>query len=323
MFGASKFRSWLPHPGCNGGKGGSAPDYTPIAQSNAQAAQLSYQAAEDNLNFAKQQYAQMAPRYQQLFDMAQQTAQSQMNISQQQENRSEQQWNTYQNQYMPIAQATVLDSIGGQYLSQPQINQALSDISGTGLTGTAATSDLYNLSQTAQNNAANQAITQANAATNSAAAQQTRALARYGIDPSKFSTALAGLSTNQALAGVQAAQQARQSVMGQGVSLRSGVANYGAGMPNTAAQATGLALQAGNSSTGNMSVGANSGLNAAQYVSNQTGPIVQSQNQLIAGNDALMNNMTNAYGIGSQAAAAGGASAASGIGTAVGVAIAI
>lgn len=97
-------------------------------------------------------------------------------------------------------------------------------------------------------------------------AQRARTLGRYGLNPN--SSAFAGQvgrdSLAQAAAASGAATGAAFETQDKAISLRSGVANFGRNMPNTAAQAnaTGNASNAGASAASNASANAlNPGIN--------------------------------------------------------------
>lgn len=91
-----------------------------------------------------------------------------------------------------------------------------------------------------------------------AIAQRTRAAGRYGLGSSSFTSQLSKDALAQAAAASGAATGAAFETKDKAMSLRSGVANFGRNMPNTAAQAnaTGNAASGGASSASNASAAA-------------------------------------------------------------------
>lgn len=280
MFGQSKFGRWLRHPGYNG-KSQKAPDYSAIAASNDKAAQYAKDAADADLAFRKQQYAESQPRYNQLLDMANQVSQQQLDTSKQQQQFGQDQQDYYNNTFKPMEQTTVLDSIGGQYLSADQLAQAKTAMAN------GDSSTLYDLSKQGSEGAAQQAMTQAGADVNSAFTQQAQNLMRLGGDPSKMAAMAVQMGNQEALAKTSASNTARQQALGQGIALRTGVANFGRNMPNTAGQAAGLSIGAGTSAVGNATSGFNSGLTYPSYVSGAVGNQQNASGIRISGNNGL------------------------------------
>lgn len=233
------------------------PDYSGIAAANEAAAKYGYQAAQDDLAFRKEVYQGSLPRQQQLADLAdkyvnaqmtnmsdvtglaKQLSEQQMRIAQANEDRANQQWNYYNASYKPNEQQMIADAYGYSYLSDAE-RQQLSDA----ISGGATQAELGRFATLAEGRAADQAQTRATADANSAYAQQARGLARMGGDPNRMAAAAAQLASGQTLARVGAGNQAREGARGQMLGLRSGVANFGRNMPNTAGQAFGLASNA-------------------------------------------------------------------------------
>lgn len=245
---------------------------TPVANAQAAASEYGYRAASDDLAFRKQVYQDSLPRQQQLMNLAQQVVQQQMGIMDFSKNQAESQWNDYQNVWRPNELNTMADAYGQSYLGgadRAQLNQLLTG--GGGLSDADRMTALQGYSGKAENAAATQAMTRAAADVNSAFAQQARGLTRMGGDPNRMAAAAAQLGSQQALAKVGAANQAREGARGQMLGLRSGVANFGRNMPNTAGQAFGLSAQAGNSAVANQNQAFMSGLPYAQFQAGGTG----------------------------------------------------
>jgi hypothetical protein len=162
------------------------------------------------------------------------------------------------------------------------------------------------LAKKAQEGAALQAGERTQAQVNSATAQQTRALARMGLNPAKFQAIAADTAQRQALTNVNAQNAARTGVADKQIGLRTGVANFGRNMPNTAGTAVAGSTNAGNSAVGNQNTGVQGGLGYANYMSGgyagQLGA-AQLKQQGALGLGGLMNQ---GYQIGSQNANSGG-----------------
>lgn len=243
-----------------------APDYSGVAASSKEAAELGYKAANEDLDFRKQVYEESQPRQAELYDLASRIAKQQIGIADTNQDRANEQWSQYKSAYLPNELQTVADSYGSSYLDDADNAQLTSIISGkSGLDAGGAQSALNKFSRKAEDAAGQQAMTRAGAEVNNAYGQALRGLTRYGGDPNRLASAAARLANNAALARVGASNTARESARGQLLGLRSGVANFGRNMPNTAGQAFGLATQAGNSATANQNSGFMSGLPYAQF----------------------------------------------------------
>ena len=245
-----------------------APDYSGVAAANEQASKYAYDAASEDLAFRKQVYEESKPRQQQLQDLAEQVVKQQMGISDQSQQQARAQWDYYNQAYKPVEQQTIMDSMGARYLGAEDKARLSSILNGTsGLSGEDLTNEMNRLTEASQSGASSEAMTRANADVNNAYAQQSRMLMRLGADPARVTAAAKQLASQQALAQVGAGNDARTQAYGQGMGLRSGVANFGRNMPNTAGQAFGLAAQTGNSAVGNQAQSFQAGLPYAQFAS--------------------------------------------------------
>ena len=65
MYGASKFRAWLQHPGYHK-KDSEAPDYSQLAQASKESAEIMSALGREQLDFTKQQYAENKPILQEI-----------------------------------------------------------------------------------------------------------------------------------------------------------------------------------------------------------------------------------------------------------------
>lgn len=103
-------------------------------------------------------------------------------------------------------------------------------------------------------------------------------------------------SNAQRAAAREASRATEAGRYGQGIALRSGAANFGRNMPNTAGQAYGLAMQGGNAAVANANTGFMSGLPYAQFQAGGTGSQLAAaglQQQGALGMGGLMNQQYN------------------------------
>lgn len=245
----------------------SAPDYGPIAETNAEAARYARQSAEEDLAFRKQVYEENKPRMQQLYDLATKVANQQLGIADENQAFAERQRDVYEKSYLPNEYQTMADAYGASYLGDEDRAQLNSLVAGEGdMTTAARMAAMQALGIKAENAAGGIAARRAEGQANASFGQQARMLGRLGAgDPQRMALIAAKLGQQQTLAKVGASNQAREAARGQMLGLRSGVANFGRNMPNTAGQAFGLATQAGSSATGNQNAAAMSGLPYAQF----------------------------------------------------------
>lgn len=247
------------------------PDYSGIAASSDAAAKMASDSAANDLAFRQGVYNDQKPYQQQLSDLAKQVAEQQLGASNKQEAVADENNDYWKKTYQPVERQTVMDAMGSRYLSAAD-RQSLSDIvSGTStLTGKDLTTEMDRLARAAGEGSAQQADTRAQAQTNSAFQQQSQNLTRMGGNPARLAAAAASLAQNQSLARIGAQNSARDSAMNTATGLRTGVANFGRNMPNTALQSGALANQSGNSAVTNSNTGYLSNLPYAQYVSGAT-----------------------------------------------------
>lgn len=284
-----------------------APDLGPTAAASAEAANLAYKTGAEDLAFRRQVYEESKPRQQQLYDLANSIAQQQIRVANANEGRAQEQWDLYQKSYRPNELQTIADAYGAQYLSdadRAQLNEAI--VGGGNLTDAARMGLMQTLSTRAEDAAGDVAAARAGGEVNRAYGQQARMLGRMGAgDPQRMAIMAARLGNQQALARAGAANNAREAIRTRGAGLRSGVANFGRNMPNTAAQAFGLATNAGNAATGNANAGFMSSLPYAQFAAGGYGTQLGAAG--LAGQQALgMGNLLNQqYGIAAKAAGEG------------------
>jgi hypothetical protein len=242
--------------------------------------------AADALAFNKQVYANNQPRVAAQDALTAQVVTDQLAISKQNQTQAADQWAKYQTLFAPVeaqtvADATNIDSAAG-----------LAQASGSASAGVQTQFD-------------------------NSAAQRARAQAANGVNPNSGhaleadSQAQLGLASAKAGASNSATLAARD----RGISLRAGVANFGRNMPNTAANAYGVAMQGGNSAVGNQGSGlaaANStiaGMNAGY------GTSIQGNTSAMNGLNQQYSTQVNAWNAQQQADAASSA----GLGSALGL----
>lgn len=97
-----------------------APDYSGIAASSDYAANLGYQAAKDDLDFRRGVYEENKPRQQELYDLASNIANQQLNIGYDNRMQANAQWADYRTRYRPAEMAMLMDSYGGQYMTDAE-----------------------------------------------------------------------------------------------------------------------------------------------------------------------------------------------------------
>ena len=250
-----------------GGGGGSAPpppaapDYSPIAASNEAAAKYAKEAADNDLAFRKTVYEESKPGQTRLQDLAKQVADAQLGYMGDQSKMAKDQNEYYGKTFKPLEQQVAMESMGAMDMSDADV-ASLADRLGI---DPAQAASMLGLAKRSTESQATQAQTMAQAQANNAYGQGLRALTRSGGDPRRLAAAAAGMAGRQTLAGVGAANNARNQAKAQGMSLRAGATAFGRNMPNTAGQMYGLAGNSGNAAVGNANTGFMSGLPYAQF----------------------------------------------------------
>lgn len=253
-----------------GGKGSqpAAPDYSSIAQSNKEAAQIAQQTAREQMAFQRQVYNESKPQQERLYDLASRVANQQMEISNQNQQHANQQWDYYDRTYKPLEQRMVkeAETYDSKARQEQQAGQATADVR----------------SQMANVNA-----------------QQNRAMLGMGVNPN--SGRFAGLSKSQSIqtgASVAgAATGARNAVVDKGIGLRAGAAGFGRNMPNTAAQAYGLATGAGSAAVGSQNTGFMAGTAYPGLLNSGYSNMINAQGQQMNANLGYGQLLNQGYGI--------------------------
>lgn len=196
-----------------GGKGSApqAPDYTPIAQSDTQAAQIDAQTSADQLDWAKQQYADQAP-YTNNYMAAMTNSMNAENTS------AANQQAFYSSTYQPIETQFAQEASGwnSPARAETQATGAEADVAST---------------FTGQRQAAQQS------------------LESYGIDPSqtRYGALDLGSRISQAAAQAAAGTQSTLNTQATGLALQGEAINIGRGYPGSIAQSYSTASGAGSS----------------------------------------------------------------------------
>ncbi len=187
------------------------PDYTPIAQADAQQAQLNFQLGQQQLDWAKNQFNTVWPFASDY--LKQQTATS---AAQTQEASALE--NNFNNNTLPIEKQ--FSQQAGAYANPANASQLQGEAEG----------DVAN-------------------AANANRASALSSLESYGIDPSQTRFGALDLSTRvgQAAATAAAGTQSRLNTQATGLSLEGEAVNMGEGLQNNVAQAYATATNAGRS----------------------------------------------------------------------------
>lgn len=283
-----------------GGKGSAPPppDYSGIAASNEAAARVSAEVAREQLAFQKDVYNNSLPQQARLEQLATDVANQQMQIADANQKQAEKQWNYYEQTFQPVEKQMVDEAMN--YDSKARQEQMAGQ----------ATADVR--SQMANANA-----------------QQNRAMLGMGVNPN--SGRFAGLSKAQAVqqgaSTAGAATGARNQVVDKGIGLRAGAASFGRNMTNTAAQAYGLATNAGSSAVGNQNTGFMAGTAYPGLLNSGYSNNIAAQGQAINANLGLGQLQNQTYGAqlnyAGQQAAGQGAMIGSGIGSTATIGVAL
>jgi hypothetical protein len=224
------------------GKAPAPPDYTPIAQSSLDAANVQAGVSRDQLDWAKQQYADQKPQtdaFMQAMTGAQ-NADLKTQLQAQQDALNAQDY--YKQTYQPMETQFAQTAAG--YNSPDRANQ--------------------------QAGAAEANVAQTMNSQRSAALQS---LEGFGIDPSqtRYGALDLGARISQSAATAAAGTQSRLNTEGTGLALQGEAINIGRGYPGQVAQSYGTSINAGQGASGAGSSGINAGLNTFQTAGNEMG----------------------------------------------------
>lgn len=229
-----------------------APDMTAMNK----AAEANAEIAKEALDWYKQAYQEQAPLREQAAAKAMEVSDAQLASMRQNDAISKDYWNYQQSTFRPMERALVADA--QNYDTESRRDQK-----------------------------AGQAVADVEQQLAAAQGQQSRQLARMGVNPNdgKFAAMSNQMTMTGALGKAQAANKAREQVELQGYARKMDAANLGRNLASNQATSAGVALNAGNSAaqTGGMA------LSQAQNATNQVG---QGFNTAIQGN----NSAGNIYG---------------------------
>ena len=263
-----------------------APDYTPIAQANAQATQAMKEIAARDHAYRVEQDAFLRPYLTDWLDTGAAASLQQMEIAAKQQGLADVDRARYEETFLPLEREMAREAM--QY---------------------GRTED-----QERKATRAGQAV---NEQVDAAAQAANRELTGMGVNPNsgRFAGANLGLRLRGAASAAGAANAARTEAEDKGVALRAGAANFGRGLGNQAAQ--GYVAAVGSSGAGANSQGASygGGLSTAQFGAAGSGVAMQPYQAQIQGNLGLGSLMNQSYQIQSQNAASGAAGIGSLLGT--------
>lgn len=257
------------------GGGSSAPAPDPnigIAAANNSAI------SKEALDFNKQIYEENKPRQARSDAIAERVVNDQLDISKQNQAQAADQWSRFKTLFAPVEEQTIRD---------------------------ATTIDSAAEMERAAGDAASGVQTQFD----NAAGQRRRYQLAMGVNPNS-GRAMALDSEGQlglAAAKAGAATNARLLARDRGIALRAGVANFGRNMPNTAANAYGIATAGGSNAVGNQnSTLATANANAAQ-MNQGFGTAINGYNSAGSILNQQYGNQLNAWNAQNQADALGSA----------------
>lgn len=187
------------------------------AAANAETAKEMAAVAREELAWNKEKYAKQEP-------LIQQVVNSQLSSMQNNEARSAEQWGRYKSLFAPVEDQMVADALkeGSPEQKETEAEKARAQVASSFEAGRDATQ---------------------------------RDMARsLGVNPASMKAAAFNVQSGneQAASEAGAANNARTSARLRGIAMRSGVAQFGRGMPQTGIAADSLALQGGNAAVGNI-----------------------------------------------------------------------
>ena len=240
------------------GGGGSAPAADPLI---GQAALKNSQVAQEALDWYKNTYeTDLKPRQAATDALTSRVVNDQLDTSTINKQRGTAQWDRFVSVFQPVEDQTVADSTNIDSAGE------LARASGEAAAGVQTQFD-------------------------NAAGQRARSQAAMGINPNSGRAMAMDSEAQLGLAATKAgaSNNARLVARDRGITLRAGVANFGRNMPNTAANAYGLSMNANQGATGANAVANAGALNNANFAG-------QRFNTAIQGNNSAGNIMANQYG---------------------------
>lgn len=254
---------------------------TPDTSGMNAAAEANAQLGRDAFNWYSNYYQNtVAPLQQRQTQLAEQLTNDYLDTSRQQKEFAKDQNAYYKETFQPVEQRTVRDAM--DYDSEANVKR---------VSGEAAA----NVNQQFSN----------------ARGQSARLAGRYGLTSTAFSGPMGASERAQALGAAGAATGAATATRDKGIALRSGVANFGRNMPNTAASyfsganasnggalgATGQSFNGGLQGGNFMNQGFGLGMQGNSSAGNIYGNIAQIQNTANANDNAWMGAAGSALGM--------------------------
>lgn len=226
-----------------------SPDYSGMNR----AAEANAEIAKEALDWYKQAYQEQAPLREQAAAKANAVSDAQLASMRQNDAISKDYWDYQQSTFRPLEHAIV---------------------------ESAQTYD----TESRREQKAGEAIADVQQQIDAAQGQQSRQLARMGVNPNsgKFAAMSNQISMAGALGKAQAAAKAREGVELQGYARKMDAANLGRNLASNQATSAGVALNAGNSA-------ANTGGMALSQAQNATNQVGKGFNTAIQGNDSAGN----------------------------------
>lgn len=330
MYGSSKYRSWLQHPGYNK-KDSDPPDYTPMAQASAESARIMGELGNKQLDFAERVYDEAMP-------ITRQVTQQQLEIAQKSADQADDYYE-YLKTYRPIEQSMMDESMvdrSAEISAYDAANKA------DAATITADDATVYGLNKGAIDTRVGQAVADTQGGYTRALNQAVRQGLRYGGSSAEMVGKVGSIGLTQAsniaaaanasrAAGVQDVRdragtglQLRQNNMGMLNKERAidwakklDAAGLVKGLPGASTGAYGLAVSSGNSAAQNTQVAGN-GLQAG--MANGANTIGQGRTLLQSGLGDIMDSQT---GIANAATGASASGTGAAIGAVGGIAVAV
>lgn len=294
---------------CYHKKDSKAPDYTPMANASAEAAQISAQLGREQMAQAKAQYDREMAVTQPVID-------AQLGLMKQQQQQGDDYYN-----YMVSRQRPVEDALNNEAM---HYNSAQDDAERRLITGSDA--DVYAARQGDIDNQVGTALADVRSGQANTTNQMIRQAMRYGWSPDKLAqmagsqgmtmasqqAAAANAARNAGIANTRGLmmqdRQMRQADLAREWGKKMDVAGLYRGLTGASQGAYGLSLGAGNNAVGNSMTPANQLLGANQAAA---GTIMQGKGLQIQGLGNILNSQTSVYNTKAQ-------NSGSGIGSAVG-----
>jgi hypothetical protein len=242
-----------------------APNYAPMQAASDHAVNVMAQVAREDRAFRERVYEESKAERKDLMSQITKTVEQQRDIERKAAIRSDEQYEDYRQRFRPAEEQMLADAYGRQNLNAQERAQLHDLLTNPSIRDDERQERLSALSDIAIERAAERSGATATAAVNNATSQQARLLGRFSVDPNRMA-ALARDYANTSALGIAGAQNStRNAEQSRLMALRSGATAFGRGMPNTAGQMAGVALNAGNSLVNNANAGYASGLPYAQF----------------------------------------------------------